>query len=160
MSDVREVSFFVPGKPATKGSTIALQRPGRRAVVQASNRPAQDAWAGYVASAARRAMGDAWTAELPCEPWTGPVAVGCQFVLPARAATTTAVTNGIGDLDKLMRCVWDALTGVVFADDVQVVLTLTTSKRIARAELGEQSGCMVTVLRLDDDYFDEEDVDL
>lgn len=153
MSSAREVSFFVPGKPATKGSTIAMRGRGGRVTVQASNRQAQDAWAGWVAQGARAAMLEAHFDQ----PWTGPVAVGCQFVLPARAATTTAVTNGIGDLDKLVRCVWDALTGVVFVDDVQVVATLApTLKRIARAELGEMPGCAVTVRPLDEGWDDEQ----
>lgn len=142
----REVSFFVPGKAATKGSTEAVRGRGGKPVVRASNRQAQDAWAGWVAQGARAAMLEAEQAQ----PWTDPVAVSCSFVLPARARTTTAITNGVGDLDKLVRCVWDALTGVVFVDDVQVVAIPQSSKRIANAELGEMPGCRVTVWRLDD----------
>lgn len=129
------VEFFVAGRPATKGSTTAVRGRGGKVVVRASNREAQDSWAGYVAQGARAAMAG-------LGPLVGPVIVGTRFVLPRRAVTTTAITNGIGDLDKLVRCVWDALTGIVFVDDVQVTEIGRTSKRIALP--GEQPGAWIT----------------
>jgi crossover junction endodeoxyribonuclease RusA len=78
----------------------------------------------------------------------GPVRVSTAFVMPRpratpRGATPPAVKRP--DVDKLARAVLDALTGVIYADDSQVV-DLTASKRIADA--GEEPGVRIVVTRL------------
>ena len=131
------LSFFAPGVPATKGSLDAVPVPGTRKVhMRAGNQRAQDAWSSAVAKAAR----EAHTALRA--PYAGPVEVICQFVLPITARRRSAIAYQAGDLDKLERCVWDALTGVVFVDDVQVAMS-GASKRMAAP--GEMSGATINV---------------
>jgi len=118
-------------EPATKGSAQAFVVPGRtRAVVVNDNRRAAP-WAALVREAAQRAV----AAALP--PWQepGPVEVEIQFYLPRpkshyrkrlHGQTTLrpdvpAMVPTKPDGDKLLRCCWDALIGVCFKDDSQIV---------------------------------------
>ncbi len=67
-------------------------------------------------------------------PHEGPVKVGLQFAVPRPKSHITAdglrlrkgapalpIKHGTKDIDKLTRCILDALTGVFFVDDSQVV---------------------------------------
>jgi crossover junction endodeoxyribonuclease RusA len=75
----------------------------------------------------------------------GPVRIELQFVMPRPKATPKRSTPPAvkkPDLDKLTRAVLDAITGVSYRDDSQVV-DLVASKRIA--ELGEPPGLALTV---------------
>lgn len=53
----------------------------------------------------------------------GPLRVDLVFFLPKLKTVVRAYPTGKfdGDGDKLERCIWDALTGVVYIDDSQVV---------------------------------------
>jgi crossover junction endodeoxyribonuclease RusA len=64
--------------------------------------------------------------------------------LPKTRATPPAVKKP--DADKLLRAVCDSLTGVVYADDSQVI-DIRGRKRTA--ELGEQPGARIVVYTLD-----------
>ena len=77
-------------------------------------------------------------------PLDGAVRLELGFVMPRpksapKRSTPPAVKRP--DLDKLVRAVMDAITGVVVVDDSQVV-HLVASKRIA--EIGEASGVFLT----------------
>ena len=97
-------------------------------------------WRERVALQAAHTMGTATV-------WTGPVRVQLEFVLPRPTSlpkskpTPAAVKRP--DTDKLVRAVLDALTGVVWGDDSQVV-ALHATKRVA--ELGEQPGVSITAV--------------
>lgn len=87
----------------------------------------------------------AWAArEAFLTPFDGPVRLELGFVMPRpksapKRSTPAAVKRP--DLDKLVRAVMDAVTGVVVVDDSQVV-HLVATKRIA--EIGEPSGVELT----------------
>jgi crossover junction endodeoxyribonuclease RusA len=138
-----DLSFFAPGVPAPKGSLDAKPIPGSRKVYMvAGNQANQDKWASAIAQAAREAD---WWDQIPAgerEPWGGDVEVICQFVIPERPRVHTATDRGAGDLDKLQRCVWDALTGIVYVDDSQVTVS-GASKRMAAP--GEMSGATIHI---------------
>ena len=51
-------------------------------------------------------------------------------------------TTRIGDIDKLSRAVADALTGVIYEDDSQII-SLNTTKRYARSN--EREGAKITL---------------
>jgi Holliday junction resolvase RusA-like endonuclease len=121
---VMRVDFFAPGLPGTKGSARAYVRGGRAVIVNDASAKAKP-WAATVALAAREAMDGV-------APFTGSVRVTVMFYLPRPRAHFRA--NGVDlkataphyvpkrpDGDKLERCAWDALTGVVFGDDAQIV---------------------------------------
>lgn len=137
-----DLDVFVPGKPEPKGSTRAFVR-GGRAVTVADNKTTQKAWASYV----RDAVAQAWD-ELPGGPTAAAVYVRVDFVLPRRASAPKRSTPAHvrkPDGDKLTRCVWDALTHVVWVDDAQVV-EWSGSKR--EAEIGETPGARIRVALL------------
>ncbi len=98
------VECFVPGHPRPKGS---MERRGGR-MVQSS--PESGTWQRRVAAAVRDDMVRRGT---PMAPVGAPVAVTLAYVMPD--------TGGLGDIDKLERNILDAMTGVVYVDDVQVM---------------------------------------
>ena len=145
-----DAEFFVAGVPVPKGSTkprLVRGKGGKvvAAGVVADNEDRQRAWAAEVAKIAR----EAWHG---LDVWYGEVEVITQFVIPVvppggRTARQTAMVRSVGDGDKLTRCVWDALTGIVYGDDSQVTVW-GGSKRLA--DDGEQPGVRVFVRLLGD----------
>ena len=124
--------IFIPGAPAPQGSAKAFvvgkSRP--RAVVTHDNAKTVP-WRDSI-----RAAIDVDAIAHPA----GPVTVRCEFVMPRRKAEpkrSTPAHTRKPDTDKLCRAVLDALTGLVYTDDSQVVL-IVASKRTA--EIGERPG--------------------
>lgn len=112
------IEFDVEGVPATKGSTRAVisNATGQAIVLAASKKNARDQrlWANAVGWACKLAMRDR-------APLTGPVRVVINFWLPRRKGDVGDRPTQKRDGDKLERCTWDALTGLAFVDDGQVV---------------------------------------
>lgn len=114
--------FWVPGVPKPKGSMTHI---GGGAMKQSVKGSAQ--WATMVDYAARRDF-VARCRPLPPVPYEGAVTVTCAFFMPyptamseIEAAQTSAVHERIGDDDKLVRNVLDALKSAgVYRDDVLV----------------------------------------
>jgi Holliday junction resolvase RusA-like endonuclease len=136
-----EIAFTVVGTPAPKGSAKAFWSPKHaRVMVWADNRDRLKVWEDVVRTAALRARGR------DRQPWAAiPVHLELTFVF-ARPLTSVA-RNRIGhfvkpDLSKLVRGFEDALTGVLFQDDAQIVW-LVARKDYAPA--GEQSRVDVKV---------------
>jgi Holliday junction resolvase RusA-like endonuclease len=127
--DPRRGEFFralVAGRPVTQGSKTAGVIPAK------GNRPAhgfvRDAnpkrlkpWREAVRSAAETELGDDWT------PVGGPLWIDIWFALPKPAAApkrtrTWPIGAQSGDIDKLTRAVFDALTDAgVWRDDSQPI---------------------------------------
>ena len=117
---VRHIQFKVPGIPVPQGSTRAFVVKGKggapaRAVTTAAN-PRTKGWRNDVAALALE--------HAPPALWTGPVLISMAFRFPRPASVPRhkrewPVTKP--DLDKLIRAIYDALTGIVWKDDAQVV---------------------------------------
>lgn len=127
------LDVFVPGRAAPQGSKRHV---GGGRMVESSK--ALGPWRTVVAWSAAQAYRDA--------PLDGPLAVVVEFVMPRPAgcpkrSTPPAVKRP--DVDKLARAVLDALSGVVWRDDSQIV-DLHPTKRIA--ELNEQPGAHIRVV--------------
>lgn len=129
------VSFFVPGKAETKGSARAFVVKGRAIIT--NDNPRAKAWASVVTLAAHEAM----NGRAPLE---GPLYVRVFFELPRPKAHFTKKGLRLDapkyaakkpDVDKLLRCGLDALTGVVFVDDAQIA-QVRTEKRYAEGAPG------------------------
>jgi crossover junction endodeoxyribonuclease RusA len=121
------IAFRVVGVPQPKGSMRAFHVPGMKApIVTESNRNVRS-WSQLVAAAAGHRMSEA-DAHL----MLGALAVRLVFALPRpKAIKAKRVPHTRKpDLDKLTRAILDALTGVVYRDDAQVVL-LEIAKRYA-----------------------------
>jgi hypothetical protein len=131
------LTFTADGRPRSKGSHIAQRVPGQRRLRAAAVQEDDLAkWTGTIRNAATQALvGPAvnrWgnlDGSIPADAypraWPGSVLVLARFrlVRPLRLADTldyepaTVVPDG----DKLERALWDALTGLAFADDRQVI---------------------------------------
>ncbi|QKO02977.1 RusA-like Holliday junction resolvase [Gordonia phage TZGordon] len=110
----RRIVFYVPGHAAPQGSKRHV---GGGRMIESSKR--LKPWREDVHAAARRAF-----AASRFEPFTGPVDVRLDFIMPRpKSAPKTKQIPAVKrpDVDKLARAVLDALTGVAFADDSQVV---------------------------------------
>lgn len=131
------LELFVAGRPAPQGSKRHI---GGGRLVESSTALAP--WRTTVAWHAAQV----WRAA----PLDGPLQVRAEFVLPRPKSLPkrlpTPPHTKKPDVDKLIRAVMDALTGVVWRDDSQVI-DLHPTKRYA--ELDEQPGVhlRVTVAR-------------
>ena len=122
--------IFVPGRPRPKGSWKAITIAGHARLIPDNKR--SKPWADTVAKYAGVSFRG--------EPWRGPVGIRIEFLFRRpnahyrtrdRKPDRTRLRDGMPDyptgarnypdLDKLERNVWDALTGIVFADDVAIV---------------------------------------
>lgn len=145
---IDRITFRVSGEPKPAGSKKAFNHPstGRLIVTDDSGKPGK-AWRKLVREEALR--------HAPSEPWTGPVLLSLVFyrerpkshygtgrnaaVLKDSAPLLPVVRP---DALKLARAVEDSLTGVIYADDAQVV----DGRQI---KLYGPPGVLVTVVKID-----------
>lgn len=129
------IRFFIPGRPAPQGSKRHV---GNGVMIESSKNIK-----GWRSTIAELAYEHFPAGPIP-RPWA--VAVGLAFVMPRPVSTpkTRATPAAIKkpDIDKITRGALDALTGVAYQDDSQVV-TIHATKRIA--EIGETTGVAITV---------------
>lgn len=169
------IEFSVNGAPVCQGSKIALVS-GKRvrrgkdvwvknpiaSMVEQSDRPTKTrpeknrlkTWKRRVADAAHRAFADGLIG--PINPWRGAIMLECEFVIPrsythytpvGRQLKKSAPTVPGGDLDKYIRAVGDALSRVVYRDDVQTISFGKSTKRFAD-RLSAIGGVHVKVTKL------------
>jgi Holliday junction resolvase RusA-like endonuclease len=121
-----QLRFFVPGEPQTKGSMRAfLTKQGK--VVMTNANPKTKPWQTQISKVARAA--------LPC--WGATRNEGDKFeVYMAFYLPVPKRKNQPWDLDKGIRCVLDALTGIVYEDDTQVIRIVATKRYAKCSEPG------------------------
>lgn len=120
------IEFFVPGAPAPQGSKRHV---GHGRMIESSK--AVGPWRERVALAAH-SHADGLI--------DGPIGIRLKFVMPRPKSApkrTTPPAIKRPDIDKISRAILDAITGVLIADDSQVI-DLHATKRIA--ELNENHG--------------------
>ena len=132
------VKFFVPGKAAPGGSKTYFK--GNMAPANKNTKP----WMAVVSAYAREAYGG--------ELLTGPLFCSMEFrrLRPKGHYRTngTLCLKGqanpypttMPDLTKLVRATEDALTGIIFRDDSQVV-----KQEMSKVYVGRDPGVMITV---------------
>ncbi len=112
----RELSFVVHGTPIPQGSMKGFafkRRTGTVGVALTSDNKKTRPWKDSVASAAREAWDEA--------PTDDAISLTMEFAfMPPKSSRVPHKTTK-PDIDKLARAVMDALTGVVYRDDSQVV---------------------------------------
>jgi crossover junction endodeoxyribonuclease RusA len=138
------IDFAVHGVPQPQGSAKAFMPKGARFPIVTSDNPNLKDWRLLVAAAAQPAAQAHGIILLAT-----PVGITLRFVLPCPQSARKRqgkphMTRP--DLDKLARACLDALTGVLFQDDGQVV-SLACEKRYTRE--GEAPGVRVTVETLE-----------
>lgn len=136
------IQFFVEGIPATKGSTRAFitdhewgralheHRKPRPITIQDNKRAKP--WQKVIAL---------YAAQHVDQVWDGLIEIAMDFAMPRPKKPSHPYPQG--DVDKLSRCVLDALTGIVYRDDVQVVSAPPT-KRYSQSVFG----VLITVTKL------------
>lgn len=144
------VQFFVPGLPAPAGSKKAFAHAstGKIIVTDTSGKRGRD-WRACVADTAVIAMGGR-------APIAGPLWLQVTFMMPRPRGHYGTGRNADRlragaprypvvkpDATKLLRAVEDALTGIVWRDDAQVV------DQMAAKRYGERIGVHVTVNHLE-----------
>ena len=142
----QRIIFTVLGEPKTAGSKKAFYSPKlKRAIITDDNAKSRD-WKEQVASTARQV----YDGEL----LTGALKVSLRFfrVRPAGHYNSRGELNKTGresiapatrpDVLKLARCVEDALSGVVWRDDAQIVVELLVK------DWGEPARCEVVIEQL------------
>lgn len=111
------IEVFVPGTPRPEGSLRALTPHGaqRPVVIHASDRKLRS-WRAVIAAQ----VAERWHRPPSLMPWR----VVCEFCLPRPASVSIkrrSLPTTRPDLDKLVRSVLDALAGVLWVNDAQVV---------------------------------------
>lgn len=133
------IEYFVAGTPKTQGSlkgfVVRSKETGKsRAVITHDNKPELRDWRATVRQV---------TADEMDGPITGPVELRIQFHLERpRSRLKMRFPDVKPDLDKLARAVMDALKGVAYHDDNQVV-GLVVSKIYAMPN--EQTGAVIAI---------------
>lgn len=141
------ISFFVPGTPAPQGSKRYL---GNGRMVESSRRVKP--WRADIRTAALANFK---------QPLTGPIRLDLIFVMPRPMSHygTGRNVNKIKpsapvhhtqkpDLDKLIRAVGDALTGVAYCDDSQVVAGAHMKRWTENRN--DRPGVYITVVQLEE----------
>lgn len=104
--------FVVDAEPRSQGSMTAVyNRQLGVARVRHANAPALSLWRSLIRERAHMAN---------AEQWQGPIGISISFGIKAPQDTRHGYPKS-PDLDKLVRGVLDALTGVCYGDDSQVV---------------------------------------
>lgn len=155
----KAITFEVRGMPQTQGSMKAFMPKGARfPIVTHQKGAALMSWRGLLAGEAAKVASrekDFRHSEETIVPWTSPVGIEILFLLqrpkshykPNGELRKSAPGRPAGskhDLDKLVRAVLDALTGIFYRDDGQVC-EIRASKRYGAA------GARVTLEKLPDD---------
>jgi crossover junction endodeoxyribonuclease RusA len=114
------ISFIVYGEPIPQGSMRAFLPKGwKRPIVTADNKRTKP-WRQDVKAAALEAVEKA---KIPLMGRSVAVSIACNFYFTRPKSAKKSITHKTTkpDCDKLGRAILDALTGVVFEDDSQVV---------------------------------------
>ena len=129
------IKFTVYGVPQPQGSTRAFIPKGwSRPIITSANAKLKP-WRQEVSGAALAAL-ERLAAGL-IEPWKDPIAVSIDFYFDRPKSVKSMHKTTKPDIDKLERGVFDALTGIIFKDDSQVVRSAMTKQfgSPARAEI-------------------------
>lgn len=132
-----ELHIFIPGKPRAKGSAKWVKSKSTGKSVPIRNEPLE-VWNARVSQFAQTECDKYFTGlglEYGGTPWTAPIFLEAEFSFQRPKAHYTggnrergvlkehapAFPIGKPDRGKLLRCIEDALAGIVYVDDAQVV---------------------------------------
>lgn len=137
------IEFFVPGIPQPGGSKRGFYNPKMKRVIITEDNARSKPWRAAVSEAAMQAV----TAMLD-----GPLAVRLDFIVPrpkghfgsgrnegVLRASAPAFPAVKPDVTKLVRPTEDALKGILWRDDAQIVSQAATKR------YGPQAGCRIRV---------------
>jgi Holliday junction resolvase RusA-like endonuclease len=122
VSDRPQIAFTVTGQPQPKGSARAFMPKGWTRPIITSANPNLKQWEATIKGELQRVMADT-PRDVLNELYDAPVSVTLIFRVARPKSLAKRVTEATKkpDLDKLARGAIDALSGVLFRDDAQVV---------------------------------------
>lgn len=131
-SETHRAEFFVKGRPYPKGSwrTVPNKRTGKTAFLPSSKGVKR--WQKSVSLAAMVA----WEWRLPSDSWFGASLQFCMDRPKSHYARNGALNCDapeypkLPDGDKLERAVWDAMEGIVYLNDGQIVSHMVTKSYV------------------------------
>lgn len=121
------ISFTVWGTAQPKGSARAFVPKGWKRPIVTSDNPSLKAWEGLVRGELQRVMAE-FDTTAKAMLFDAPISVTLAFYLPRPKSAPRKVIYPTKrpDLDKCVRSTIDALSGVAFKDDTQVVAIAAT----------------------------------
>ena len=144
------IIFFVPGIPVPKGSLSGFpftRKDGRTGVRMIDKTKGVKAWVKTVQAMATREM---WSEGRKMFPKGTPIALSTQFYLERPESVKDRKYPTVKpDLGKLERAIEDALTGIIYEDDKDIVTRPNSQKRY-RDEYQDHPrspGVIITVTR-------------
>lgn len=144
-ADLQIVVFGTPGPQGSKsfkGMRVS-KTSGKQTPVLIESSKKVKPWRSDVAAAAK---------EIGCAPLAGPLAVSVVFTLkpPQRMPKGRTHPTCYPDLSKLLRSTEDALTGLAWADDAQVVEYRDTAKTYpgAHRDALDAPGAVIRIWRI------------
>lgn len=147
------IGFWVPGDPQQKGSKKAFiyeikgvppdahWRSRYRANIVDENRKEAIAWENKIKTYAMEFR--------PRIPWECAVRLDVRLYMPWPKSVKRKYHTVKPDRDKLLRCVQDALTGLIYKDDAQVIDGITSK------EYSTKPGADIMIYALGDTYVQE-----
>ena len=135
--DLEPVVIKVMGEPIPQGSTRTFITKSGKPIITHSNKNLKE-WRQRIATEAQKERPKRWDMDHA-------ILLGVDFLMPRPKTLPKKVKEDIKrpDLDKLIRAVLDALTGIYFKDDAQVVQVFA-GKRYA--DRFEAAGAQITVI--------------
>jgi Holliday junction resolvase RusA-like endonuclease len=148
------ITIRIKGTPAPGGSKSSMVHPhtGRRIMLDAGGKR-NKIWRSCCEAFARRQIGST-------PPLSGPLSVSFEFIMPRPRSHFRSVKKmpvlrddaprhhtQAPDRTKLMRSTEDALTGICWVDDAQIVTGQDIIKRWAAPD--EEPGAVVTILGIE-----------
>lgn len=140
------VSFWVSGVPATKGSARAfgaVDKATGRVRAWTRNDASEKArpWSAAVSAAAQLAMGERAPLDEPLR-----VSLSFRLARPKKhyraggqlRADAPAFASSTPDVDKLARCLLDALIGIVVRDDARIAVLVAEKRYSDDGRLGAE----------------------
>lgn len=112
------IDFVVPGRAVPQGSLKAISVPKLKYTVLVSDNPQLKRWRKKVKAAAKAAMRNLGLAMADKDT---PLILQAQCCFKRPKSVTRKFMTVKPDASKLLRAIEDALTGVVYADDAQLV---------------------------------------
>ena len=141
------IAFHVLGEPSPEGSTRSFYIPKlNRTVTTHQNQSALNAWRNRVATEAQNMLnGREWTSDA-----TSSYSVEVVLVLPrppsvARHKRIRPIVKP--DIDKLLRAINDALTGILWPDDCQVTSAYGRKEYVDEHDIARAPGAYIYVQR-------------
>jgi crossover junction endodeoxyribonuclease RusA len=110
------IEFTVLGTPRSQGSMKSMLHRRTKQIITMASSPKMKPWRQEISWAALRARG-------PGEPAGRNVAIRLEasfFFAKPKSSKLNEKTSA-PDIDKLLRCCLDAMTGIIYEDDSQIV---------------------------------------